>query len=129
MFINASINDSPTIVIKAGGDIASPAHKAVKFDASGNAVLAVAGDVPIGVIIGAVTDLVKAGEDLAVLVKDIGLITAGGTVAPGDPIAVGAGGAAVKAAADDFILGFAITGAAAGGTAQIQITKSGFVPA
>jgi hypothetical protein len=130
MFVNASINGSPTIILKTAAAITNGAHKAVKFDASGKAALAGAGDVAAGIILSPVPDEIKAGEEISILIKDIGLITAGAAIIPGAPVAAGAGGTGVTAADGDFILGFALTGAAsAGEVIQIQITKSGFVPA
>ena len=61
------------------------------------------------------------------LIKNIGLIEAGAAIAKGDLLTVSTDGTAKKAAAGNFILGIAMTKAAAAGElVQIQITKSGY---
>ena len=82
-YLNSFINNSSTIIEKAGADIINPAHKAVMYDDKGDVVIAVSGEKAIGVVLsGASSDVVK-GETLNVLIKDIGLIEAGGEVFKG----------------------------------------------
>lgn len=128
-FFNAAINDSPTITAPAGAALTTSAGLAVKFDASGNFILAGDGDAAIGVLLSNTDDDIAAGDDLTAQIKEIGLIVAGAAIPVGSEIAVGAGGAAVVAAAGKFILGYALVDAAVGDVFPVQITKSGYKPA
>ena len=70
-----------------------------------------------------------AGESVTVQIKDRTLVQVGAAVTAGDPLASDANGCAVKAAAEKFIVGYAMESAtAADQIIHIQITKSGFVP-
>ena len=92
-----SINESPVIVDKAGADIADVRGKAVKFDTNGAIVLAGAGEAALGVgIMTNDTDL-KAGADVHVQIKDIGLVCAGAAIKKGEALEVGTNGAFIKA--------------------------------
>ena len=131
-YIGTQINQSPTIVEKAGEDITDARGKIVKYDASGNVVLAAAGDVAIGITImedganditGAESGKVASGEDVTVQIKDIGLVKAGGAIAKGDELAADANGCAVKATAGNFVIGTARTKAASGEYCHIIINK------
>lgn len=134
-YLTALINNSSTIREAAAVDIPNAAQKAVAFDQDGKLVLPAAnGDPVIGVVLSDVSAyengenlVTKAGTDIDVLIRDIGLIEAGEAIAKGDLISVNTSGQAVKAAAGKFILGMAFTAAEnAGELIQIQITKSGF---
>lgn len=134
-YLNAFINNSATIRDALAADIIDAPHKAVAYNSEGKLALPAADGIPaIGVILSdaAAFDngsalVSRAGTAVDVLIKNIGLIEAGEAVAKGDLLAVSAAGCARKAAAGDFILGVAITGAAAAGElVQIQITKSGY---
>ena len=74
-FLATSINDSTTIVRKAGAKIADAKGLAIKFDASGNAVLASADtDTVIGIGIMTNDDNIEVGQDVHIQVKDLSLI-------------------------------------------------------
>lgn len=131
-YIGTQINQSPTIVEKAGAAIEDARGKIVKYDTSGNIVLATAGAVAIGITImedganditGAESGKVASGDDVTVQIKDIGLVKAGGTIAKGDEIASDASGCAVKATDGDFVIGTARTKAASGEYCHIIINK------
>lgn len=131
-YIGTQINQSPTIVEKAGAAIDDARGKIVKYDASGNVVLATAGAVAIGITImedganditGAESGKVASGEDVTVQIKDIGLVKAGGTIAKGAELASDANGCAVAAADGDFVIGTARTAAAANEYCHIIINK------
>ena len=69
----------------------------------------------------------KAGTEVDVLIKDIGLALAGGAIKKGEHLTATTTGAVQKAAAGNFILGIAMTATtAAGELVQIQMTKSGY---
>ena len=122
------INNSPTIVGKAGATISTPTDvrcKAVKFDASGNVVVAsTAGEAVIGIAIITNDETIKAGEDIDIQVKDMGIATAGAAVAAGDELAADANGKLQKATAGQFVIATALEAAtAADKLIRVQITK------
>ena len=131
-YIGTQINQSPTITEKAGANIDDARGKIVKYDASGNVVLAAAGDVAVGITImedganditGAESGKVVSGEDVTVQIKDIGLVKAGGEIKKGAEIASDANGCAVTATDGNFVVGTAKTAAAAGEYCHIIINK------
>lgn len=127
------INPSPTIVEVAGADIADCRNRIMKYDENGNVVLATAGaDMPVGIAIieagynditGQEAGKVKAGHDVDIQIKDMGVVIAGEEIKKGQEIAAGAGGLAAVAASGDYVLGVAITNAKAEGFLHIQIAK------
>lgn len=127
------INPSATIVEKAGVEIADVRNRIMKFDENGNVVLAAAGtDIPVGVAIieagyndisGVESGKVKPGDRVDILIKEIGVVLAGGTIKKGQEVAAGADGLAAAAAAGDYVLGFALDNAEAGEFLEIQIAK------
>lgn len=137
-YLTAFINNTATIRDVVAADITDAPHKAVAYDSDGKLILpATDGDPAIGVILSdaAAFDtgsalVTKAGMEVNVLIKNIGLIEAGESVAKGDLLTAGATGCAKKAVAGNFILGVAMTAAAsAGELVQIHITKSGYAAA
>lgn len=127
------INQSPTIVEKAGAEIADCRNRIMKYDANGNVVLAAAGtDIPVGIalieagyndISGAQSGKVAVGEDVDILVKDMGVVLAGATIKKGQEVTSGANGLAAVAAAGNYVLGIALDSAEANGYLPIQISK------
>lgn len=137
-YLNAFINNSATIRDVLAADIEDAAHKAVAYNSDGKLALPAADGSPVlGIILSDVTAfdtgsalVSKAGMEVDVLIKNIGLIEAGEAVAKGDLLTVGTDGCAKKATAGNFILGMAMTAAAtAGELVQIHITKSGYAAA
>ena len=131
-YLNAFINNSATIRDVLAADITGAPHKAVAFNSEGKLVLPAAeGDPVVGVLLSDTpaddSGKTAAGTEVDVLIKNIGLIEAGAAIAKGDLLTVSTDGTAKKAAAGTFILGIAMTKAAAAGElVQIQITKSGY---
>jgi len=124
--LTSFIHDSPTIYANAGVQIDSPAHKAVKFDANGNVVLANNGQDAIGLILSSTLDPIAQGAPVHILIKYIGLADAGGEIAAGDLVTINSTGQAVKAASGNFIFGRAFTSVGAAGEAvQVQINHMG----
>lgn len=127
------INPSATIVEKAGATIADVRNRIVKYDENGNVVLATAGtDIPVGIAIieagyndisGVESGKANPGERVDVLIKDMGVVLAGGTIKKGQEVAAGADGMAVAAAGGDYVLGFALDNAEAGEFVEIQLAK------
>ena len=132
-FNGVQINPSPTIVEKAGADIADCRNRIMKYDENGNVVLATAGaDIPMGIalieagyndITGVESGKVVAGDDVDILIKDMGVVIAGAEIKKGQEVAAGADGLAAVAASGDYVLGIAITNAAADGFLRVQIAK------
>ena len=127
------INPSPTIVEKAGADIADCRNRIMKFDENGNVVLAAAGtDIPVGIAIieagyndisGAESGKVNAGDDIDILIKEMGVVLAGVTIKKGQEVAAGADGLAAVAASGNYVLGIALDNAEANEYLPIQIAK------
>ena len=127
------INPSATIVEKAGAEITDVRNRIVKFDENGNVILATAGtDIPVGIAIieagyndisGVESGKVKAGENVDILIKDMGVVLAGATIKKGQEVAAGADGLAAAAAAGNYVLGIALDNAEAGEFVEIQIAK------
>lgn len=125
MYTTTVINTSATIVAPAGAEITGVIGKGIKFDASGNAVVASkAGEAVMGIAVLTHADTIAKGEDVTIQVKEIGKAVAGGEIAKGDELAVNANGALVKAAEGQFVVATALQAAtAAGHIIDVQITK------
>ena len=126
-YVNTAINPSPTIVAKTAAELAAPAMLAIKYNGAGMFEVAGAGSAAVGICVADAGAPVRAGQDVSVVVKDITLWKSGGAFVPGDELTPDANGAAVKANAGDFILGFAMQQSFdAGEIVSAQITKSGY---
>lgn len=127
------INPSPTIVEMAGADIEDCRNRIMKYDENGNVVLATAGtDMPLGIAIieagmnditGQESGKVRAGHDVDIQIKDMGVVLAGAEIKKGQEITAGADGLAAVAASGDYVLGVAITNAKADEFLHVQIAK------
>lgn len=127
------INPSPTIVEKAGAEIADVRNRIMKYDSNGNVVLATAGtDIPVGIAIieagynditGAQSGKVAVGKDVDILVKDMGVVLAGAAIKKGQEVTAGANGLAAVAASGNYVLGIALDNAEANEFLHIQISK------
>lgn len=103
-FNGVQMNNSPTIVEKAGAAIADCRNRIMKYDGNGDVVLATAGtDIPVGIaliesgyndISGTESGKVAKGDDIDIQVKDIGFVMAGATITKGQEVACGANGLA-----------------------------------
>lgn len=121
-YTGTGINTSATIV-EAAGAAADYRGKAVKYDESGCVVLAGAGEVVMGVGIITNAEETKAGEDVDIQVKEIGLGRAGAAIAKGAELAADADGNLVEAGSG-FVIGVALESAeAAGKFIRMQIVK------
>ena len=104
-FNGTQINQSPTISEKAGADVADIRNLILKYDTDGNVVVAADGTAPLlGVSIiesgyndisGVEAGMVKKGEDVDILIKDIG----------------------------DYVIGVALNNVSAGGYSRLQLSK------
>lgn len=126
-------NPSPTIVEKAGAAIEDVRNLIMKYDENGNVVPATAGtDMPVGIAIieagynditGVESGKAVIGDDIDILVKDMGVVIAGAEIKKGQEVAAGADGKAAVAEAGNYVLGIALSNAAADGFLKIQIAK------
>lgn len=127
------INKSVTIIDKAGADVADCRNRIFKYDDNGALVLATAGtDRPIGIAIiedgynditGIESGKVKAGDELTIQIKDMGIVLAGAAIKKGQEIAAGAEGMAAVAATGDYVIGIALDDAEANEYLAFQIAK------
>lgn len=127
------INQSATIVEKAGAAIADARNRLFAYDNNGDVVLATDGTKPIvGIalieagyndITGAESGKVAIGDDVDIQVKDIGVVLCGGTIAKGAAVTAGTNGLAAAASSGDFVIGFALSAGAKDKYANIQICK------
>lgn len=132
-FNGVQINPSPTIVEKAGAEIADCRNRIMKYDENGNVVLATAGtDIPLGValieagmndITGQNSGKVLVGHDVDIIIKEMCVVIAGEEIKKGQEITAGADGLAAVAVSGNYVLGTAITNAPAEGFLHIQIAK------
>lgn len=126
-------NPSPTIVEAAGAEIADVRCRIMKYDDNGDVVLATSGsDIPVGValieagnndITGATSGKVAAGDDVDILVKDMGIVLAGAAIKKGQEITAGADGLAAVASSGNYVLGIALSDANVDEVVHIQIAK------
>lgn len=127
------INQSATIVEKAGAAITDCRNRILKYDSNGDVVLATAGtDIPLGIAIieagandvtGDTSGAVAVGDDVDIQVKGIGYVLAGGTIAKGAEVAAGSDGKAAAAAAGNYVLGIALSAATSGDYLRIQLNR------
>ena len=132
-FNGTQINQSVTIVEKAGAEIDDCRNLIMKYDDNGDVVLATAGtDIPLGValiesgyndITGAESGKVAKGDDVDIQIKDIGFVLAGAEIKKGQEVAAGADGKAAVAVAGNYVLGIALNTVSAGGYCKIQYAK------
>ena len=132
-FNGTQINQSVTIVEKAGAEIDDCRNLIMKYDDNGDVVLATAGtDIPLGValieagyndITGAESGKVAKGDDVDIQIKDIGFVLAGAEIKKGQEVTAGADGLAAVAVTGNYVLGIALNSVAAGGYSKIQFAK------
>lgn len=132
-FNGTQINQSVTIVEKAGAEIADARNRILKYDENGNVVLATAGtDIPVGVAIieagyndisGVESGKVLAGDDVDIQIKDIGFVIAGAEIKKGQEVTAMDGGLATVAETGNYVLGIALNTVAANGYCKIQYAK------
>ena len=127
------INQSATIVEQAGAAIEDCRNRIMKYDENGKVVLATAGtDIPLGIcliesgyndISGATSGQVAVGDDVDMLIMDIGMVLAGASIKKGQEVAAGAEGKAAVAVAGDHVIGIALDNAEADEYLAVQIVK------
>lgn len=116
-YLATSINESPVIVGTATNAITDVRGHAVKFDATGNVVLAGVGDTPLGIGIMTMGDegTVAAGAEFTIQHKDIGYVCAGAEITKGANLSVGANGVFVPTTSTNPVVAIALESASAAG--------------
>lgn len=126
MFIGTVINDSASVSFKVKEDLTGGGLTAVALSEDGIKTASSTDTALVGIVMAENELPIKAGEDVAVQVKDIGMWTVGETIKPGDFLTSGTDGVAMKATSGKFILAQALTGGVKGNAVQVQIIKAGF---
>ena len=133
-FNGTQISQSTTISERAGADVADIRSLILKndicnfillFDTDGNVVVAADVTAPllgVSIIEGGYNDIsgieagkVKKGEDVDILIKDIGFVIASAEIKKGQEVTATTGGKAAVAAAGDYVIGVALSNVCAGG--------------
>lgn len=128
-YFGTSINESPTIVLPAGGELTNARGIAVAIK-DGAVVKPDAGDHVIGITLIETDEKVEAGTGVDIQIKDIGKWVAGEEITVGTELTTDAEGKAVAAKEGDYIIGVALSNAAEAGTwIKVQIINAGYKPA
>lgn len=137
-FNGTQINQTVTIVEKAGAAIDDVRNRILAYDANGDVVLAAdATVIPVGIAIieagyndisGKESGKVTLGDDVDIQIKDIGYVLAGGDIAKGAEVAADTG-VAVTATDGDYVLGIALSAAKKDEYCRVQISKYQKAPA
>ena len=122
-FNGTQINQSPTISEKAGADVTDIRNLILKYD--GTAPLLGVSIIESGYndISGVEAGMVKKGEDVDILIKDIGFVIASAEIKKGQEVTATTGGKAAVAAAGDYVIGVALNNVSAGGYSRLQLSK------
>ena len=126
-FNGTQINQSPTISEKAGVDVADIRNLILKYDVAADGTAPLLG---VSIIEGGYNDIsgveagnVKKGEDVDILIKDIGFVIASAEIKKGQEVTATTGGKAAVAAAGDYVIGVALNNVSAGGYSRLQLSK------
>lgn len=132
-FNGVQINQSVTIVEKAGAAMTDCRNRIMNYDENGNVILATDGTKPIvgiALIESGLNDIsgkdsgsVKTGDDVDIQIKDIGYVLAGEEISKGAEVTAGTEGTAVAANAGDYVAGIALTAVKKDEYCRVQIAK------
>lgn len=131
-FNGLQINQSATIVGKAGVAIEDVRNRILAYDNNGDVILAADGTVvPAGIAIieaglndisGTDSGKVAAGDDIDIQIKDIGYVIAGADITKGAEI-MASKGLAIPATAGNYVAGIALSGAVKDEYIMVQIAR------
>lgn len=121
-YTGTQINDSAVMVFKAAEDIADVRNKIVVVTADGAKVATGAAEPFMGIGLVSHDYPAKAGDDIHVQIKDIGLVELGAAVTVGAEVTADAEGKAVPATGG-YVLGMAMSDGEAGDKIFVQIQK------
>lgn len=125
-YFGTVINESPTVVMKAGAKITEAQGKALMVS-SGALVPATAGVNAVGIVPFSEDETIESGADVTVQIKDITAWKAGAKINVGDELTADANGLATPAQTGNFITAIALSAAAEAGTiVRCQIVKAGY---
>ncbi|MFI3253512.1 MAG: capsid cement protein [Eubacteriales bacterium] len=126
-YSNSFVQTSATVREAAGEVLEGACHKAVAYDSSGDVVLAQEGKSAFGLLLSSTGDKVSVGEEVDVLVKDVGLLEVAEAVDKGDFVTIEDGCGKV-ASSGDYVFGRAMTASyEAGDLIQVRIGAFGAV--
>lgn len=123
-YSNSFISTSPTLREVAGAALENACHKAVAYDENGNVVLASSGEKAMGLLLSTTANAVSAGDEVDILVKDVGLLISAEPIAKGDFVTI-ENGLGKVACEGDFIFGRAVT-ASSGTDESFQVRIGAF---
>ncbi len=131
-FNGVQINQSATIVEKAGAAIDDVRNHIMTYDENGDVVLAADGTkIPVGIAIieAGVNDIsgeesgkVAKGDDVDIQIKDIGYVLAGAAITKGAEVTA-SDGLAIPASGGNYVIGVALSAAAKDDYCRVQISK------
>lgn len=131
-FNGVQINQSATIVEKAGAAIDDVRNRIMTYDENGDVVLAADGTkIPVGIAIieAGVNDIsgeesgkVAKGDDVDIQIKDIGYVLAGAAITQGAEVTA-SDGLAIPASGGNYVIGIALSAAAKDDYCRVQISK------
>lgn len=107
-YSNSFIGTSPTVREVAGEKLENACHKAVSYDDSGDIILAKTGEKAVGLLLSTTENTVAIGDEVDVLVKEVGLLLSGEAIGKGDFVTI-ENGCGKIACEGDFIFGRAVT--------------------
>lgn len=126
-FNQGFIDSSPVMREVAGETLENACHKAVAFDDKGDVVLAETGLLAVGLLMSDTAELVNLGDEVDVLVKDVGLLVSSESIPRGALVSI-AQGCGKVAVSGDVIFGRAMTASyGAGDVIQLRIGAFGSV--
>ncbi len=126
-FTSSFVNSSATVKEVAGEGLEGACHKAIAYDGNGDVVLATSGKTAVGLLLSTTGEKVVVGEEVDVLLKDVGLLVTLGAVSKGDFVTI-ENGCGKSASSGDVIFGRAMTESyEAGDLIQLRIGAFGSV--
>ena len=127
-YFGASINTSSVLTETVGKEIKNGAFCAVKYDENENVVLCdTAGELTAGILLPETPENTAESEDVTIQIKDIGLCKAGAEIKKGQEVMVDTKGRIIPATSGKFVVGYAVTAAAAENEIiEVDIRKCGY---
>ncbi|MFI3254448.1 MAG: hypothetical protein R3Y63_08965 [Eubacteriales bacterium] len=128
-YMNSFVNSSPTVREVAGEELVNACHKAVAYDEDGEIVIASTGKEAIGLLLSSTESNVSLGEEVDVLMKDVGLLVSAEAISKGNFVTI-ADGCGKVATSGTYIFGRAMTESyEAGDVIQVRVGAFGSVMA
>ena len=124
-YMSTGIIDTNTIQETAGAALGDIRGLALKYDGESGKVVkcSVAGETVLGIGILTNDEDIAADAQVNIQIQAIGVAMAGDTVAKGDPLTTNENARLVKASTGNFVIGYALADAVAGGMFKVQVCK------